>query len=309
MLLNTGGGAFGKPVLSPDSLCGKENVCVLICTPQPKFIIEIKSFLDELKLENYLLEEAVLKNHKKEVLQVYDMLCDKKSKDIYANMLYCRLEGLYPEHDLFTENQYFCWTDFTSKDTGSSFVDCGAYVGDSMERYIWYKDGVVKKIICLEPDKRNFSAIQKRAARLKEEWNLSDAEIQLFPYGVSDVSTEGVVESYSDNNGLGSKITQEVTEGDAIKIVALDDMINEKVDFIKADIESYEYKMLLGAGKTIEKYKPCVAVCIYHNAVDFFSVPLLCRRVMPTANFAVRHHSATLAETVLYAWHTEQSQP
>lgn len=300
---------FGKTCINPSTLREKENVLVLICTPQPQFITEIRELLDSQKIKNCLLEEAILKNHSEEVLQVYDLLYDQKSKDIYANMIFCRLNGIYPEADLYTSPQYFCWNQFTNKNTGNVFVDCGAYVGDSLENYIWYKDGVVNKIIAFEPDPNNYSAMQYRVDRLKKEWNLSDEKINLLPYGVSDKSTEGVVQEYSANNGLGSKIVQgQNQDGKVIKIVALDDVINEKIDFLKADIESYEYKMLLGSEKTIKNYNPCVAVCIYHNSTDFYSIPLLLNRMMPTANFAVRHHSNTLADTVLYAWPREQYQ-
>ena len=105
------------------------------------------------------------------------------------------------------------------------------------------------------------------------------------------------------NNGLGSKIVQGVaSEGESIKIVALDDVLDEDIDFLKADIESYEYKMLLGAEKTIRRCRPNIAVCIYHNSTDFYSVPLLVHKMMPDAKLAVRHHSNTLADTVLYAF-------
>ncbi|WP_296323020.1 FkbM family methyltransferase [Treponema sp. UBA3813] len=301
--VNWGKEMFGKPCVGPESLAGQEDVLVLINTPQPAFIKEMRKKLSELNIESCLMEEAILKNHAKEVLEVYDMLFDQKSKDVYANMLWCRLKGEYPDCDLLTKDQYFCWNEFTNKNIGSVFVDCGAYVGDSMERYIWNKDGVVDKIMCFEPDKNNYKAMQFRTERLKKEWNLSDNKITLLPYGVSDISMEGVVQEYSANNGLGSKIIQgSSAEGTSIKIVALDDVISERIDYLKADIESYEYKMLLGAEKTIKKYQPCVAVCIYHNSTDFYSIPLLLKRMMPEARMAVRHHSNTLADTVLYAW-------
>lgn len=60
--------------------------------------------------------------------------------------------------------------------------------------------------------------------------------------------------------------------------------------------------MLLGAEKGIKKYKPKLAVCIYHNAVDFYFIPLLIHSFVPEYKFAVRHHSYELDETVLYVW-------
>ncbi|MBQ6342965.1 MAG: FkbM family methyltransferase [Anaerolineaceae bacterium] len=76
----------------------------------------------------------------------------------------------------------------------------------------------------------------------------------------------------------------------------------DKVTYIKADIESFEYKMLKGAEKTIKNNKPRLAICIYHNAVDMYSILLLIHRINPDYRFSVRHHSFTLSETVLYAY-------
>ena len=294
---------FGKPCVNPKTLCGKKDVLMLINTPQQRYINEMRVKLNELNIPHYLMEEAVLKNHADDVLAVYDSLHDEKSREAYATMLFCRLNGEFPASDIYSSNQYFLWNEFTAKDTGGTFVDCGAFTGDSIEKYIWYKDGVVKKIWAFEPDPRNYRALNFRVQRLGNEWNLDDAKIKLFPYGVSDESTEGVVQEYSADNGLGSKIVQgSEADGSQIKIVALDDVIDEKIGFLKADIESFEYKMLLGAEKLIKEHKPCIAVCIYHNATDFYSIPLLIKKMLPDAKFVIRHHSNTLAETVLYAW-------
>lgn len=294
---------FGKPCVNPETLQGKDDVFVLICTPQKKYVDQIKSKLLQIKIPCALLEEAILKNHANEVMQVYDLLEDERSKQIYANLVYCRLNALTPDADLYSTNQYFCWNDFTVKDTGNTFVDVGAFVGDSVEQYIWYKDGVVSKIIAFEPDRENFAAMKNRINRLCSEWNLSHDKINLLEYGVGEKSYNASIHRNKDNNGLGSSI-QECGEktSDSVKIVSLDDVIAENVDFIKADIEGFEYNMLLGAEKTLNKYKPCVAVCIYHNTTDFYSIPLLLHKLMPDAKFVLRHHSNNLAETVLYAW-------
>ena len=262
----------------------------------------MKEKLNTLNIPHALLDEAIFKLHAQEILSVYDMLEDKKTKDIYANILYCRLKGIYPDYDLFTENQYYCWNDFCSKNTGTTFIDCGAYVGDSLERYIWYKEGFVSKIIAFEPDKQNFAALQTRSKRLEAEWNLR-GKIVICPYGVGAKSSNAIMKEYSATNGLSTTLSDNIyDDGEKIKIIALDDMINEKVDFIKADIESFEYKMLLGAKKTLKKYHPAMAVCIYHNATDFYSIPLFIRSILPSAKMVVRHHSNNLSDTVLYVW-------
>ena len=60
--------------------------------------------------------------------------------------------------------------------------------------------------------------------------------------------------------------------------------------------------MLLGAKKSIKKYRPKLAICIYHNAVDFYEIPILIKEILPDYHLSIRHHSPTLCETVLYAW-------
>jgi FkbM family methyltransferase len=42
----------------------------------------------------------------------------------------------------------------------------------------------------------------------------------------------------------------------------------EKVDFIKADVEGGEVRLLSGAENTLKKYKPKLAFAAYHNADD-----------------------------------------
>lgn len=292
----------GKPVISPQDLKQKENICVLICTSVPETIRAIEKSLKEMKLDGYLLDEVILKYHKAEVLACYDMLEDECSKNVYANVVLARMTGIYVGFKTL-KNQYFAFEPFMEDMPSEVFVDCGAYVGDTIEKYIWERDGVFKKIIAFEPDKDNFKAMESRVQRLLNEWNLKEESIELHPYGVSDKSEEGVIKRYEKNNGLGSKLLHDTgEEGEACGTVALDAYIKEPYSFLKADVESYEYKMLLGAQKGIKEYKPLLAICLYHNAVDLYSIPLLIKELVPEYRLAVCHHSKRAAETTLYAW-------
>lgn len=116
------------------------------------------------------------------------------------------------------------------------------------------------------------------------------------------------VSKYSDNNGIGSKIIADSTSASpesVVKMVSIDSFLadrEDRVSFIKADIESYEYNMLRGARETINKYKPRMAVCIYHNPTDVYSIPLLLKELNPEYKLALRHHSYNMDDTVLYAY-------
>lgn len=318
----------GRPVISPDDLSKLKDVCVLICSSQPKVFKEVHRQLNDFpvhldakvkndyqkqlvfgqsgRVENYLLDEVILKHHAEEILQVYDCLCDQKSKDTYEELVRCRMCNEFPDNEkIYSDDQYFSVGAFKRRDPKEVFVDCGGYVGDTVEQYLWHREGAFHKIISFELDKKNYNAMKYRTERLKREWNLGDDEIQLYHLGVGKENSKSVVQSYNTNHGLGSKIVsrdEEFGEVDVCEIIALDNFLKEPYHFLKADIESYEYGMLLGAEQGIKRYKPMLAICIYHNAVDFYSIPLLLHRFVPEYKFAIRHHSCELADTVLYAW-------
>jgi hypothetical protein len=78
------------------------------------------------------------------------------------------------------------------------------------------------------------------------------------------------------------------------------DNIKDDITFIKMDVEGAEMKALYGARKTIEKHRPKLAICLYHNIEDFWNIPLLLSEWAPY-RFHIHHHSNTYLETVLYA--------
>ncbi len=69
------------------------------------------------------------------------------------------------------------------------------------------------------------------------------------------------------NNPAYKEISMET-----VPVLTIDELVNERalprVDFIKADIEGYERKMLIGAKNTIKKYKPKLSLCDYHYSDD-----------------------------------------
>lgn len=297
-----------KPAITPEELYRTKEACVLICSPQFKIYREISEQLKCKGIENYLIDDVILKHHAGEVLQVYDSLGDLRSKKTYEELVKCRIYNKLPDAKIYAGNPYFSIGAFKQRNPKEVFVDCGGYVGDTVEQFLWERTGSFDKIISFEPDKKNYDAMVYRVERLKKEWNISEEDIQLCQLGVGENNVRLTVQKYDSSHGLGSKILEEdrtFQNTEPCSIVSLDCFLKEPYHFLKADIESYEYGMLLGAEKGIKSYRPRIAVCIYHNAVDFYSVPLLIQSFIPEYHFAVRHHSCQLDETVLYAWTEE----
>lgn len=299
----------GKSVYKPADLSERENVCVLLCSSQPGVCREVGRQLDELEIEWYHIDEVIFGLHKQEIREVYNLLGDGSSRDLYLTLLKCRTKCIPPPKERVTFRQYYCLPAFSLPDEREVFVDCGAYTGDSVEQYICAHNGVFGRIIAFEPDKRNYKAMEERTQVLKKAWNISNGRISIFPFGVGDKEEGYFLESYEENNGLGSKVIVEKTQNsEECRIISIDNFISAQYSFLKADIESFEYRMLLGARQSIEKWKPKLAICIYHNAVDFYSIPLLLKSFCPDFNFAVMHHSFQLDDTVFYAWQKEKNE-
>ena len=103
--------------------------------------------------------------------------------------------------------------------------------------------------------------------------------------------------------GNGSSTISKDAE-ESIEVVALDDVVdaNDKVTFLKMDIESAELNALYGARRVIEKDKPRLAICVYHKPEDIIYIASYILSINPEYKLFLRHHSLISSfETVLYA--------
>lgn len=280
-------------------------VFVLICTWNRWMLEEMQERLAAWGIQSCLLEVAIAKLRKESLLKAQSLF-DEKSSIIFSHVLYNRL-ALYPfSEDLYAGESYFGIPEFCCPRSDDVVIDCGAYVGDTLERFIWRLEQW-GRIIAIEPDVGNYQALCQRVERLRHEWNLANNSIITMNAAVDSHSSQSRIAVDTRNRGLGSVLVTEDEDGECgIPVYAIDDLIKhfdwQDVTFLKADIESFEYRMLNGAKQLIGERKPRLAICIYHSLVDMYSIPLLIARLNPSYHFSLRHHSFTNAETVLYAY-------
>lgn len=297
----------GKKIINLEevgSVCS--NPIILVCSAQPQVcrnIIEIIKHSEA--YETYIVDEYVFTKHSEQILQVFDLLEDSVSKQTYADMILSRMCKKTQNSDLVFGNQYFELRDFMLRDSSEIFVDCGAYVGDTVEQYLTVKSGVFGKIYAFEPDEINYKALGYRVERLKKEWAIEDNKIKTIPGGVGRTTTQLLMrqtENRNDRLGSGFLLDSEKT-GTGIHIYALDDYFAElPVSFIKADIESFEEPMIQGAKNVIKRDNPKMTICIYHNASDMYRLPLLIKEINENYRLSVRQHYCDIADTVLYVY-------
>jgi FkbM family methyltransferase len=300
----------GIPVISVEKLVTLQQtfskpVFVLICSAQISICNEIQLQLQKYELTYATIDSFVFEKNKDSIKAVHDLLEDDFSKEVYTQIIYSRTNNSPIPESLVSNEQYFLLSHFLKRSEKEVFVDLGAYVGDTVEQYINKKSGFFKKIYAFEPDALNFLALEHRTARLKKEWAFSNDKLTLIHGGVGAKTESKYFASSSTNSArLGANFVADKTENTKeVTIYSLNDYFKEQqVSFIKADIESYELDMLRGAESIIKRDRPLLAVCIYHNASDMFTIPLFIKELCSDYKLKVRHHTYDFLDTVLYAY-------
>lgn len=169
------------------------------------------------------------------------------------------------------------------------FVDCGAYIGDTLLAFA-QETGDFKKAYLFEPDTSVRSVLEKNVKKYKDKFCVIEA---------GAYSHKAILRFCETGMGLGTI----VDNGDnVVSVETIDEVVgNDKVTFIKMDIEGSELEALKGAENTIKRDKPKLAICIYHKDEDFYMIPKYIRSIVPEYKMYVRHYSDTASETVLYA--------
>lgn len=132
------------------------------------------------------------------------------------------------------------------------FLDCGAFDGDMILRFINWCNNKYLKIYAIETEKDNYKNLIK---------NMQRNEIKNI-----EIINKRVWSSKQKLNfaKIGNSCPHIADNGDVIQTDTIDHIIkNTPVTFIKIDIEGAELDALKGAVNTICKNKPRLAICIF----------------------------------------------
>lgn len=225
-------------------------------------------------------------------LQTYEWLEDDKSKKTMEAYLKGHIElAEFPMLDVWqrtdVDDQYFAkGVIYLSEE--EVFVDCGAYTGDTLESFLGRVNNY-KKYYALEPDVRRFSQLKSQ---------INSDKVLHFPVGAWDKKDRLY---FSKDNECG-EINSDAKTGDHIDVEAIDHLIakDDKVSFIKMDIEGAELSALYGAKETIQRDRPKLAICVYHKREDLITIPQFIKSIVPEYRLYLRVHFPYASELVLY---------
>jgi len=226
------------------------------------------------------------------ICQTYNILEDDKSRNLFRAIITHFIDTQNNQFILsgFSENNQYFPPDIISLSEHESFVDAGAYTGDTLIQFLQAVSDRFDNYYAFELDNVNFKTLHNKVLNLKINSN-----IVLYNKGVWSETTT-INYSFGDLSsaiGVGEKTAS---------VITLDEALAEKdVSFIKMDIEGAELDALKGAKNIIKRQKPALAICVYHNLQDRWEIPLYIKSLVPEYKIYLRHHSNYEYETVCYA--------
>ena len=292
----------GKQVLRFSDIEDKYNDCIILlafAAFRPDLMARIKHINEKFEVlapDVPLFGDSIFTVERRNELlpkieKLFNLLADDISKNVFINILEYKISGKIKylldcessRAEVFSNIIQLCEKDV--------YLDLGAYDGDTVKEFVSQTNGKYEKIIAVEPDAKNY----KKLVSYVEGEGLHNADCK----NLAVWNFNGKV-TFGKKGGRNSSIEE---NGIEIECKTIDSMLdNQRVSYIKMDVESAECQALEGAVNTLQNYHPALAISAYHFSEDFIEIPLLVHSICPQYKLYLRHHPYIPAwETNLYA--------
>ena len=233
--------------------------------------------------EAELVSNEWLEKYEAQLQTVYDRLADDASRAVFAAILNYKLSGKVNYlFDCATDRRSDLSSIFAWGDT-ESYLDLGAYNGDTVQEFMQLVDGKFKEIIAVEPDRRNFKKLAAMAEALPQE---ARSKVTLHQAGVWSAPGEL---GFSDSGGRQSSFL--LGDKKSVPVNSIDNFAaGRSVSYIKMDVEGVEMEAIAGGRQVISKNKPKLFIAAYHYDADIFRIPLALWELVPDYKIYLRKH-------------------
>ncbi len=222
------------------------------------------------------------REHYEELKAAYELMADEQSKKVFENIIRYKLSGdirLLKECETPREEMY----DLLRIGAEETYVDLGAYNGDTLVEFLNETSMKFKKLYAMEPDHKNYLKLKRRL------YMIGSGLLEAYNCGAWDSETTML---FSLKAGRSSKVdASNPARGREVKMMSVDYMLQGgEATFIKYDVEGSEEKALDGSKQTIAKYRPKLNVALYHRNEDMFKIPLQVAELNRKYKMYLRHH-------------------
>lgn len=251
-------------------------------------ILDYDCFCQNTNVDSSLLDYEFVNDNRDKLENVSNKLSDEYSREVMAAYINQKISMKYDYLKNYARNkQYF--DEFVPFSENEVFVDCGAYIGDSAIAFIeeLKKRGInsYEKILSFEPDPYNYKTMLKRKIKNQLCFNKGTSDhVGKSKFSINDTSS-----TFSSSGEI------------SVDVDTLDNMIDERITYIKMDIEGAELESLHGAERLIKENEPKLAICIYHRKEDLWTIIDYIDSLGIDYDYYIRAYEKTATELVLYA--------
>lgn len=272
-----------KSVSQAEEELGDFVIALCFASPLPQVTDTIKNLSKRHRLvmpsvpvfgEN-IFNKDFLKKNLKEIESAYSLLSDKQSEKVFESIVRFQITGDLnccfgcesPKDEAFS---------ILSLGKNESFLDLGAYRGDTVEEFLRHTESH-KKIVAVEPDKRTYKKLLTYCEGIENCTAINSA-----------IWSTDCMLSFDGNKGRGASAQ---AYGEEIGALCVDSIFGKYGDFtyLNIDIEGAESEMLAGAKKALS-HKPKLCMAAYHRSEDIFELINKIHAINPEYKIYLRHH-------------------
>jgi FkbM family methyltransferase len=204
-----------------------------------------------------------------QIRRAFRVWADEKSRTQFVAHVEFRLRADYGALPEASGDNYFPADVPLALSDETTFVDCGAYDGDTVRRFIVERGGRFREIYAFEPDTANYRRLSQFVASL-------DADVSRRIH-VFNAGTGRRRERLSFNATGDTGASFDGAGGIEVDVLPIQDIVAARAGesvYVKYDVEGAELDALEGTRELIARARPTLAVSVYHRPDDLWELPL-----------------------------------
>lgn len=229
--------------------------------------------------------DKTVQNNREKIQQVINALSDSKSKTIYESVLYGEPTQRFSHYftNTLAHLQYF---DYIKINPGDCIINAGVASGFEIPYFTAHLNNN-GQLHCIDPD--GFDHLSSYVRTFHDEYKHLLIEHR---YVLCDRSTGKPPQpTLGDFSNYSPMTVDDLVESNNLT----------RVDFVKMDIESMEALALEKISHTIQKFRPQLAIAVYHEIEHFWELPLRIIEMCKDYHFYFNIYSPTHFEGIFYA--------
>ncbi len=225
----------------------------------------------------------LIESNRDKIEFVHEILSDDESKSTYSQIIDSLKKKTFTQISTYPISEQYFPIDLIRRNGSEIFVDVGAGpFGENIQN--------LKMIYGTD-----FRAYLFEPCFYIENFE-KDIKVKCIRKALGDRVENVQLRNYFGKNAIVTDDGEEIAE----RILLDDAEIEDKITYLKIDVEGEEKKVISGSRSRIKNDRPIIACATYHFVQDFWEIPLMIKEIVKNYQFYLRSYLG-VAETIFYA--------